>query len=425
MSEDLGRFRPLATARDVGLVTFGKYGQYVVTVVTVPLMARVLGAEGLGLVAIGMSSYFVGSVLVDLGIAQFLSAMMSREDVRQLRGNYLVIRAVTLSVIGAALLIGLAVDVGVPGRLILLGLFAGGLSSISEDWVLIGQARFAASTGYQAVGRIIYLVLLVGILPRFPSAEIALLCLMVSALITVGLTWQDSLRRFGRPARPHRILATIRMGITVLTSRLLVLGYGQGSTAIYSTVLAPASLGLFSAGDRLVRAVQSMLDPIGFALLPRMAGISHEDRFWRRGVLALLVCVALACVASAALWVAAPLLINLIFGHHFAEAIPFLRLEALILPATALTSFTTTAILPVRKDAAGVLIGAVIGLCVAGIWLYIAVRTGSVWSLVYGTLCCEAAVALWYVGRMVHLYVRERNEAVAVAPVPARAEGGR
>lgn len=289
--------------------------------------------------------------------------------------------------------------------------------------MLIGQARFAASTGYQAVGRIIYLGLLVTILPRIPRAEVALLCLMLGAVVTIALTWRDSLRRFGRPARPHRIIDTVRMGITVLTSRLLVLGYGQGATAIYSSVLTPASLGLFSAGDRLVRAVQSVLDPIGFALLPRMARISHEDRFWRRGVLALLVCVGMACIATAALWVAAPFLVELIFGRAFAEAVPFLRLEVLILPATALTSFATTAILPVRKDAAGVLIGALIGVCLAGIWLYIAVRTGSVWSLVYGTLCCETAVALWYVARMWHLYRRERNETVPADGVPAHAEG--
>ncbi len=428
MSEDIGRFRLLTTGRDVVLVTFGKYGQYVVTVVTVPLMARVLGTEGLGLVAIAMSAYFFGSVLVDLGIAQFLSAMMNREDVRQLRGNYLLIRTVTLSTIGAALLLGLVLDVGAPGRLILLGMFAGALSSMSEDWVLIGQARFLASTGYQAVGRVIYLVLLVVLLPGIPDAEVALLCLMTSGVVTAGLTWRDSLRRFGRPASPRRVLDTVRMGITVLTSRLLVLGYGQGATAIYSLVLTPASLGLFSAGDRLVRAVQSVLDPIGFALLPRMARIGHEDRFWRRGVLALVVCVGIACLATAALWAAAPILVDLIFGHAFVDAVALLRLEVLILPATALTSFTTTAILPVRKDAVGILIGAVIGVCVAAVWLYIAVRTGSVWSLVYGTLCCEVAVALWYIHRIWRLYLREHDTSqpasTPIDDVPTHVEGG-
>jgi O-antigen/teichoic acid export membrane protein len=212
------------------------------------------------------------------------------------------------------------------------------------------------------------------------------------------------------------------MGATMLTSRLLVLAYGQGSTAIYSTVLAPASLGLFSAGDRLVRAVQSVLDPIGFALLPRMARIGNEARFWKRGVLGLLVCVGVACLAAAAIWLAAPVLIHLIFGDGFADAVPLLRTEALILPATALTSFATTAILTVRRDVAGVLIGSVIGVCVAGIWLYVALRTGSVWSLVYGTLCCEVAVALWYVSRMWQLYLRERSIAT-LANVPVHAEG--
>ena len=37
----------------------------------------------------------------------------------------------------------------------------------------------------------------------------------------------------------------VRMGAPVLTSRLLIASYGQGSGAVYSSVLDAASLGLF------------------------------------------------------------------------------------------------------------------------------------------------------------------------------------
>ena len=418
MSEARKAIRLVTVLRDIGFVSFGKYGQYVVTAVTVPLMARVLGTEGLGLLSIGMSSYFIGSLLVDLGITQFLAAKMHQQDVNQLRGNYLAIRAVVFGTISAALVCGVGLDASIHVRMILLGLFAGGLWSMSDDWVLIGQARFGISTAYQAIGRVAYLVLLVLILPRHPSATIALLCLAASSVITVGLTWWDSLSRFGRPGRPHRVLATLRLGAPVLTSRLLVSSYGQGSATIYSSLLDAASLGLFSAGDRIVRALQSMLDPIGFALLPRMAHIRDDVRFWRRATLALCACAVTALVVTVTLWLAAPILIDLIYGDEFLEAIPLLRVEALILPATALTSYVTTAVLPVRGDTVGVLIGALVGTCIAAVWLGVALHTHSVWTLVYGTLNSEVAVALWYLARMWRLSVRDKGDPLPVLAIP-------
>ncbi|MFJ4657377.1 lipopolysaccharide biosynthesis protein [Nocardia sp. NPDC088792] len=404
-----------AIIRDIGLVTFGKYGQYIITLVTVPLLARMLGPHGTGLLAIGMSSYFIGSLMVDLGVTSFLAARVHADDasdaeINGLRGTYLVIRATTLCLIGAALLASLAFGVSPKLHMVLLGLFAGGFWSISEDWLLIGQGRFGSSTMYQGVGRILYLILLVALLPRFPSASLAVLCLLVSSIATVALTWWDSFRHYGRPARPHGLKAVLRMAAPVFTSRLLVTGYGQGSAAVYGAVLEAASLGLYSAGDRLVRAIQATLDPIGFALLPRMARRGTHDQFWRNSIQALAACVTLASLAVISVWTLAPVLIHLIYTRDFDGAIPLLRVEVLILPATTVTSYVTTAILPVKRDTIGVLVGAIIGTCVALCGLAMAVRTQSVWALVYGTVSAEISVALWYIIRMRWLVVRERAQ---------------
>ncbi|MEU8901481.1 lipopolysaccharide biosynthesis protein [Nocardia sp. NPDC048505] len=420
----------LGLLRDIGYVMFGKYGQYLITIVTVPLIARLLGAHGMGLLAIGMSSYFLGSLLVDLGITQFLAARVheaaDRHDgperhahINQLRGDYLAIRVSILAVIGSALLLSLVVPLPETVHMILLGLFAGGFWSISEDWLLIGQGRFGTSTAYQAVGRIGYLILLLALLPRLPSAQLALLCLLLSSVPTVALTWWDSVRTYGRPSRPHLFRGVLRTGAPILTSRLLVTLYGQGAAAVYSAVLNTVALGLYSASDRLVRAIQSTLDPIGFALLPRMARRSGDERFWRHALQALALCVGAATLAAGAVWLAAPMLIHLVFGNEFDAAIALLRVEVLILPATTVTSFVTTALLPVRQDTTGVLIGAILGTCVAAVALGIAFRTHSVWTLVYGTVVIECTVAAWYLVRVRWLIVRER----AVASVPSLRQG--
>ncbi len=400
--------------RDIGYVSFGKYGQYVITVVTLPLIARQLGTHGVGLLAIGMSAYFIGSLAVDLGITSFLAAKVhdahGDTDINQLRGTYLTIRATTLTLLGLALAAGLATGVRPQVHMILLGLFAGGIWSISEDWLLIGQGRFGASTLYQGAGRVGYLILLLVLLPRFPSASVAMVCLLLSSLLTVALTWWDAFRTYGIPGRPGQLRRVLRIGAPVVASRALVTSYGQGSAAVYSAVLDAASLGLYSAGDRLVRAIQSLLDPIGFALLPRMARRSTDESFWRSSMRSLTACVCAALIAVLAVWAAAPLLIHIMFGSAFVSAVPLLRVEVLILPATTITSFVTTAVLPVRQDTAGVLIGAVVGTAVAAGALIVAMQTQSVWTLVYGTVCAEVTVALWYLTRMRWLVVRERAQ---------------
>ncbi|WP_036570199.1 lipopolysaccharide biosynthesis protein [Nocardia sp. BMG51109] len=421
---------PAAVLRDIGLVSFGKYGQYVITVVTLPLISRLLGPHGVGLLAIGMSAYFIGSLAVDLGITSFLAAKVhdipaEAMYINQLRGAYLAIRTGTLGALGLALLAGLVADVPPQLHMILLGLFTGGLWSISEDWLLIGQGRFGSSTLYQGAGRVAYLVLLIVLLPRLPNASVAMLCLLVSSLLTIALTWGDSLRTFGVPARPRHVRQILRMGAPVLTSRALVTSYGQGSAAVYAAVLDAVSLGLYSAGDRLVRAIQSLLDPIGFALLPRMARRSGEKVFWHNAVRSLVACLTAAVLAVLCVWALAPVLIHVMFGSAFAAAVPLLRIEVLILPATTITSFVTTAVLPVREDTAGVLIGAVAGTCIAAGALAIAVHTRSVWTLVYGTVLAEVTVALWYVIRMRWLVLRERAAARLAPPAAEQSAGER
>ncbi|MGL5444347.1 MAG: lipopolysaccharide biosynthesis protein, partial [[Mycobacterium] stephanolepidis] len=186
--------RALRLARDFGAVIFGKYGQYVVTFATVPLLARVLGPVGMGLLAVGMAAYFFGSIVVDLGMTPFLAAQVptlrnTPAELRQVRSDYLSLRLMTLAVLGAAFGVGWIAGAPPYVHMILLGLFAGGLWATSDDWLLIGQGRFVASAVYQGSGRIAYLVLLIVLLPHSPHASTAVLCLLGSSILTVAGTW--------------------------------------------------------------------------------------------------------------------------------------------------------------------------------------------------------------------------------------------
>ncbi|ETZ88103.1 polysaccharide biosynthesis family protein [Mycobacteroides abscessus MAB_030201_1075] len=225
--------RALRLARDFGAVVFGKYGQYLVTFATVPLLARVLGPAGMGLLAVGMAAYFFGSIVVDLGMTPFLAARVPElrntpAELQQVRTDYLTVRLMTLGVLGAALGAGWIAGVPPYVHMILLGLFTGGFWAASDDWLLIGQGRFIASAIYQGSGRITYLLLLVVLLPHSPHAATAILCLLGSSILTVAGTWWDSLRTFGSLCRPYAPGQILRSSWPIVTSRLLTTGYGQG-----------------------------------------------------------------------------------------------------------------------------------------------------------------------------------------------------
>lgn len=411
--------RLMRLSRDLGAVVFGKYGQYLTTLITVPLLARILGPAGMGLLAVGMSAYFFGSIVVDLGMTPFLAARVpglrdTPEKLQQLRADYLALRLTTLTVLAVAFAGGWLAGVPPYVHMILLGLFAGGLWSTSDDWLLIGQGRFVASALYQGSGRIVYLILLVVLLPHSRHAETAMWCLLASAVLTVAGTWWDSHRHFGSLIRPRTPAQILRTSWPIVTSRVLTTGYGQGAPAIYSSMLDAVSLGLYSASDRLVRAMQSLLDMIGLVLLPRMARRSGHEQFWRHGVRGLWGSVAVAALAAAVLWVCAAPIIHLIFGSEFTPAVGLLRAELVILPATTISSYISTALLPVRQDTHGILIASIVGTTASAVGLLTASWTHSVWALIGGTIGAEFGVACWYLLRMRHLVRREQRPAVVV-----------
>jgi O-antigen/teichoic acid export membrane protein len=410
--------RLVRLGRDFGAVVFGKYGQYVTTLITVPLLARILGPAGMGLLAVGMSAYFFGSVVVDLGMTPFLAARVAElratpEKLQQLRADFLALRLTTLAVLAVAYLGGRLVEVPPHVHMILLGLLAGGLWSTSDDWLLIGQGRFVASALYQGSGRIVYLVLLITLVPHSRHAETAMWCLLASAVVTVVGTWWDSRRHFGPLIRPRAPGQILRTSWPIVTSRVLTTGYGQGAPAMYSGLLDAVSLGLFSASDRLVRATQSLLDMIGLVLLPRMARRGGHEQFWRHGVRGLQGSVAVAAVAATLLWVGAAPIVHVLFGSQFTSAVGLLRAELVILPATTISSYISTALLPVRRDTHGILVASIVGTTASAAGLLTASLTHSVWALIGGTIGAEFGVACWYLARMRHLVRHDQRAAMA------------
>nr|WP_196810849.1 lipopolysaccharide biosynthesis protein [Arthrobacter sp. 35W] len=413
--------------RDTIYVVLGKYGQFVVTIVTVPLCARTLGVQGTGLLAVAASAYFFGSALVDFGLSQMLAGRAARgEETKELRLAYVALRSIVLSFLIVSLGIGIFTDAPDVLLLVLVGLFVGGLSSTGEEWILTGRGLFGRIAAYQMIGRIFYLAALLIILPVIPSPITVMSCLAVSVVISSILSWTQ-VRGFSR----HRLhwvtlVDLLRLGAPSFFARTLTTSYGQGAALIYSSVVSPHNLGLFSAGDKFVRATQSTLDAFAVALLPRIASSLKRHNsmsIWSRAFTGASVAFGLGSFACIALWLSAPLIIGLFYGEGFAEAIPLLRIEALVLPAAAYVSTVTTAVLYVLDDSRGVLYTALAGLSGILVGIFIVVLTGDFRSMLVGVLASEWGAAVFVTFRMLTLRSRDHRRKAPDLPDDVQSGG--
>ncbi|NMD54104.1 oligosaccharide flippase family protein [Tsukamurella conjunctivitidis] len=378
--------------RDVVLVSAGRYGQYAITLVTIPLCARLLGPAGTGLLAIAMSAYFLGALCTDLGITAFVAARAEKPGLDRLRGDYAGLRLAALTAFIALFLLAAALPVPRAVEMGALGLVVGSVGACGDDWVLLGTGRFGAVVIQQTAGRLVYLVLLIVVLPQVRTPEAAMACLLAGNLVAVGWSWARTLRDHGRPARPGPPTDLLRTGGPVLAARLLSSAYGPGAATVFAPALPPHALGLFSASDRPVQAAGSMLDAVGVSLLPRLAR-RESSAFWATARRSVAVVAAGGAALAAAATALAPWLVPLIFGADFAGAVPLLQIQAWALPGLAVASFVATAVLPVLGDARGVLLAGATGATVIVATLLVALRTHDPRTVVIGIVAAQTAAA--------------------------------
>ncbi|MGL6234716.1 MAG: lipopolysaccharide biosynthesis protein [Segniliparus sp.] len=402
----------LAVVRDIGYVSFGKYGQYLTALVTLPLSARLLGPSGMGLLAVAMSTYFLGSLITDLGIVPYLAARVDEPGLSQLRGDFIGLRLSVVAILWCGCAAAWATGAPLVLQMAALGLFGGAISSSGDDWVLLGKNKFGLTMLLQSAGRVLYLVALLALLPRFPTPATAMLCLIASTLIPVIGSWAATIRRYGPPGRPRSVAELVSTGRPVLTARLLENTYEQGSATVFASAFSAHSMGLFSASDRPVQAVGALLDAIGWSLIPRMARRKTSDDFFAASMRGARAVALIGVAAAAAVSLSAPWTAPFLFGHAFADSVPLLRLEAWSLPGMAVASFFSTAVLPTRSDAIGVLYGSLIGAGVALATLLAALRDHSPTTVVVGIVGAETVVALFYL-------FRARRVCRSPSPLPA------
>ncbi|QYF87652.1 oligosaccharide flippase family protein [Brevundimonas sp. PAMC22021] len=328
----------MSVRRGLAAASVWQIANYLLPLITFPYLARVLGAEGFGL--IGMAAALTGYalILVDWGFslsgAQAVARM--RDDARAT--SHLIWATVLakawLCAAGLAALAVVAALAPADLRLVLLAwALAAPAAVLNLDWALKGAEALGRFAWTSVAGRLLAFPLVFLWVRDAGDAALAALCVSIGALATAMLTlWQA--RAIGLLRRPHLDACSawrqLKSGAHVFGSTAAISLYTNTLSVGLGLISGAGQLGLFAMAERIRRSAQGALSPIMTVFFPRMSALHASDpaAAGRLAKRLLLTQGGLAAVLALLLAVLAPALVRLLAGPGADGAVPVLRAMA-------------------------------------------------------------------------------------------------
>lgn len=318
---------PRRLRTDVFLMIAAKVGVLMLHVVSSVVVARALGVDGRGLLAVAFS---LTLILVQVGTFGVLTAnpyFAAREPDSVGR---LVTNSLWLSAFVGVLLVGAGVVVRVVAPEVVEGLgwtplliaLAGVPFSLSNQFlhsILLGQGRTVAYNFIDLALGVVALLAIFLVLVPFGGGVTAAIVVTGAGYLAGTLTWLWFLRGYDRPALPDgefmkRLLgygfrayvATLISFMVIRIDMLMVNGY-----------LGPKEAGRYAVAVALVDGLYLLPTTVGVNLFPRVARggatATSAEVFRNVAVLYALVCLVTVPFASLA--------IKILYGPQFQEAV--------------------------------------------------------------------------------------------------------
>jgi polysaccharide transporter, PST family len=338
---------------------------YVVPLVTVPYLVRVLGPAHFGMLAFAQALVAYLDLLTNYGfnLSATRSVACLRNDPAALAAAFwrTMYARLTLLIASAAILALLVASV--PRFRATPMLYAGAFLTVGGSvafpvWFFQGIERMRLITIAHASARLLTIPALV-FLVRAPHDVVRAAIIQGSVPVLASALLLPAARRVvsGRP--PGFRLAEIRRALSegwhaFLAQSGLVMNLST-TTVILGLVAGNAEVGYYSAADKVIRAVTSMLGPIAQALYPHLNSLKTQSpaemsRIMRKSFAWI---VLLASGASLATFALARLAGMALWGPEFGRSVAILRcLAPLPLLLALINIMGTQTMLVFEMDAA-------------------------------------------------------------------------
>lgn len=407
---------------NAGWLGFIQALNYVVPLVTLPVVIRALGPSVYGLFA-ALNAYatYIG-VFTNFG----LRVSGPRAIINASGKNVVVSKFVSAGII-AQVVVGLAAvavlyalmiavyggeEFGAStyelvGALVMLNAFA---LALAPQWIFLGLERLRDFGIVQVICRsgaavaVLLTIRTQGDLLLYVSLNCAssLLVVLLSLFVlrSYGIRWKlPSINDVGKIVFQSKYLFFSSLSISFYTSTM---------TLIVAGILGVNAAGQFAVADRVRTAVSGLIGPMTQGIYPFVCRLSNEDaenaeglrRLFFRGILGF------AAILSLIVYFCAPLIVKIIGGSAFAAAIPILQVLAFVPLVTAISNtMGMQTMLPMHMDREYTLAAtsaAVLGPLLVSVlaWNY-GLTTAAIGILVTEIYVCVAFA--WFLRRRINL----------------------
>ncbi|MDO5662516.1 MAG: lipopolysaccharide biosynthesis protein [Brachybacterium sp.] len=330
---------------DAAVIAVGYLASFAYPLVSLPFLARALGAEGLGTVMVLLAVLQLVVMTTDFGFGMSALRRTVHAPDRAARS---VVVAETLgakAVLWGACAIVLAVPAATVPLLrehagaLVLGMVLVLLGTWYPGWLLQGLGRtvtFALAMALSRLAALVGLVLTVdgpdhiGRAVGWQLAPMALSALAVWPLLL--WRWRQV---HPATATPAGIRAALRDSAPLFVPNIAVMVSGSATTLALGALTTPTQVAFFGAAERFANAVRGVGRGVVDAMLPRITRPDTDHRL-RRMILGGIPLAYL--LSAAALIIGAGPVLPWYLGAEMADAVPVVQLYALLLIPAGLTA---------------------------------------------------------------------------------------
>lgn len=337
------------TLRNLFYLYAVQVANFLFPLITLPYLARVLGPEGFGKLALAQALAQYLYVLLEYGFS--LSA--TREVARK-RNDPEELKKILSGVLGARFLLlvpSIGASIGawlylpnLKGETVLVGgalLWAFGFS-LSPVWFFQGLERMALVAFVEFLTRLTA-TLAIFLLIKTPSQVAWPLYIQAAASFSVGLVGLVlAVRLVGFSWWEFRNAHSwLRRGLGLLVFRVTVSLYTIGNVLLVGLFLSPAQVALYAGAERIARTLTAMWDPFNRLFLPRFAHLREQksNAASRLATRVVGTMVVLGLSGALLLILLAPWVVQFLLGKGYEGAVPLVRILAWLLPLVGFSNF--------------------------------------------------------------------------------------
>lgn len=317
-----------------------------------PYLVRVLGVENFGIVAFSLAFMGYSSLVVnygfDLGSSRDIS--INRKDRRELNKIFSATLYLKLIFLFACFLLMIVVAKHVDSLnnyldilLMAYGVVVG--AALMPQWLFQGLERLAVPALVGVMTKFLYLVLVFIFVKTTSDYDNVVIITSLTAILNgiLGLYFAHQLLevKFVRVPRLF-LMKTLKDSWYLFISKVSISVYSISTVFILGVFSTESQVGIYAAAEKIIRAIQGLLNPVSQAFYPQMASdLSSPSRLLGLNKLRNvgLVMISAFFVISLGVSVFSTEIVEIILGSGFEQSAAVVRALAFIPFIVAISNF--------------------------------------------------------------------------------------